>query len=111
MFTSTTRRYPDGTPGTKHVTTNCILEIDEARGHRVRAVPTGPSSRPCPACPCSPSWPAATTTGSPGTPDGWCFAERRYLIDLVGDVSQHMLVPACPTDHASDRPGPRPGDL
>ena len=32
MFTSTTRLYPDGTPGTKHVTTNLILDIDEDAG-------------------------------------------------------------------------------
>ncbi|HEX7444344.1 MAG TPA: nuclear transport factor 2 family protein, partial [Acidimicrobiales bacterium] len=32
MFTSTTRRYPDGTPRTKHVTTNLILEIDDEAG-------------------------------------------------------------------------------
>ena len=33
MFTSTTRRYPDGTPRTKHVTTNLIMEIDDEAGH------------------------------------------------------------------------------
>ena len=26
---ATTRLYPDGTPGTKHVTTNLIIEIDD----------------------------------------------------------------------------------
>ena len=32
LFTSTTRLYPDGTPGTKHVTTNLLLEVDEEAG-------------------------------------------------------------------------------
>ena len=32
MFTSTTRRYPDGTPRTKHVTTNLIVEVDDDAG-------------------------------------------------------------------------------
>ena len=32
LFTATTRLHPDGTPGTKHVTTNLILEIDEDSG-------------------------------------------------------------------------------
>ncbi len=33
LFASTARLYPDGTPWTKHVTTNLILEIDEAADH------------------------------------------------------------------------------
>ncbi len=32
LFTSTTRIHPDGTPGTKHVTTNLILHIDDDDG-------------------------------------------------------------------------------
>jgi len=50
-----------------------------------------------PALRCRPSWPGATTTGS--SRDGsWRFAERRFFIDLVGDVSQHQLVPLPSTD-------------
>ena len=32
MFTGATRRYPNGTPLTKHVTTNLIVEVDLAAG-------------------------------------------------------------------------------
>ena len=32
LYVSTTRIHPDGTPGTKHVTTNLILDIDDDRG-------------------------------------------------------------------------------
>ncbi|HRD99751.1 MAG TPA: nuclear transport factor 2 family protein, partial [Ilumatobacteraceae bacterium] len=31
-YVNVTRRYPDGTPRTKHVTTNPIVEVDEAAG-------------------------------------------------------------------------------
>ena len=64
LFTSTTRLYPDGTPGTKHVTTNLIIDIDDEAMAPPRPGPTGPSSRRCPGCPSSPFWPVATTIGS-----------------------------------------------
>ena len=99
MFTSTTRRYPDGTPGTKHVTTNLILDIDEEAGEAtartywtvLQAVP-GLALQPILAGRYHDRF---TRTG--GT---WHFAERCYLIDLVGDVSHHML--------ANIPPGPAP---
>ena len=36
LYASTTRLHPDGTPGTKHVTTNLILDIDDDGRHGVR---------------------------------------------------------------------------
>ena len=32
LYAATTRIHPDGTPGTKHVTTNLILDIDDEAG-------------------------------------------------------------------------------
>src|SRR5262245_16439756 len=32
MFEASTRRYEDGTPRTKHVTTNAVIEVDDAAG-------------------------------------------------------------------------------
>ena len=97
MFTSTTRRYEDGTPRTKHVTTNCIVEVDEDAGTGTcrsyftvfQAVPALPLQ--------------AIVAGRYHDrfvrEDGsWRFAERRFFIDLVGDVSQHQLVPLPSTD-------------
>jgi SnoaL-like domain len=90
LFASTTRIHPDGTPGTRHVTTNLILDIDDGAGTA--------SARSY--------WTVLqAVTGLPLQPilagryhdqfergdDGWRFAERRYLVDLVGDVSHHMI--------------------
>ncbi len=92
MFTSTTRRYPDGTPRTKHVTTNLIIDADEQAG-------TGT---------CRSYFTVfQQVVGQPLQPviggryhdrfvreDGtWRFAERRFFIDLVGDLSRHLLTP------------------
>ena len=90
MFTSTTRRYPDGTPRTKHVTTNLIVEIDEAAGTATcRSYFT--VLQQVPALPLQPVIAGryhARFVRQAGT---WRFAERRFLIDLVGDLSQHLL--------------------
>jgi hypothetical protein len=90
MFTATTRLYPDGTPGTKHVTTNLILDIDDEAGLAtartywmvLQAVPT---------LPLQPILAGRYHDRFQRIAGSWRFSERRYLIDLVGDVSQHML--------------------
>jgi len=97
MFTSTTRRYPDGTPRTKHVTTNLIVEVDDEVGtatgrsyftvlQAVEGLPLQPV--------------VAGRYHDRFVRDGttWRFAERRFFIDLVGDVSQHQLLPLPSTD-------------
>ena len=77
--------------GTKHVTTNLILEIDEdeGRGDRPLLLDRPPGGRR-PAAPADPGRavprPVRPSRRGPGR-----FAERRYLVDLVGDVSHHML--------------------
>jgi hypothetical protein len=97
MFTSTTRLYPDGTPGTKHVTTNLIVEIDDDAGTAAcRSYFT--VFQAVPALPLQPI--VAGRYHDRFARDGWTwrFAGRRFFIDLVGDVSQHQLVPLPSTD-------------
>jgi len=96
MFTSTTRRYPDGTPRTKHVTTNLIIEIDDDAGSAscrsyftVLQATALLSLQPIVAGRYHDRFVTDGTT--------WRFAERRFFLDLVGDVSQHQLIPLPPT--------------
>ena len=91
MFTGATRRYPNGTPLTKHVTTNLIVEVDLSAGMAVgrsyftvfQAVPG--------------SLPLQPVIGGRyrdrfELADGkWRFAARHMIVDLVGDLSQHLL--------------------
>ena len=97
MFTSPTRRYEDGTPRTKHVTTNCIVDVDEDAG-------TGTCRsyftvlQAVPALPLQPIVAGRYHDRFVREDGAWHFAERRFFIDLVGDVSQHQLVPLPSTD-------------
>jgi len=97
MFTATTRRYPDGTPRTKHVTTNLIVEIDDEVGtatcrsyFTVLQATDTLTLRPIVAGRYHDRF---VTEGT-----SWRFAERRFFLDLVGDVSQHQLIPLPSTD-------------
>jgi hypothetical protein len=90
LFTTTTRLYPDGTPGTKHVTTNLNLEIDEEAG-TATARSYWMVFQAVPGLPLQPILAGRYHDRFERVGGVWRFTERRYLVDLVGDVSQHML--------------------
>ncbi len=81
--------YDDGTPRTKHVTTNLVVEVDEATGTAAarsyytvfQAVP-GLALQPI----------IAGHYDDRFVRDGeaWRFADRYVWSDLVGDVSHHL---------------------
>jgi hypothetical protein len=90
LYESTTRRYEDGTPRTRHVTTNLWIEVDEESGTAMSR-----SSY-------------AVFQQLPGTPlqciligryrdrfelyqGRWRFSQRLFTTDLVGDLSRHLL--------------------
>lgn len=90
MFTSTTRRYPDGTPRTKHVTTNLIIEIDDSAGTATcRSYFT--VLQQVPDLPLQPVIAGRYRDAFVREDGVWRFSERRFLIDLVGDLSRHLL--------------------
>ena len=81
--------YDDGTPRTKHLTTNVAIEIDEPAGKaRSRSYFTVLQAVPDLAL-------QAIVSGRyddrfERREGRWCFAERRVVSDLVGDVSHHL---------------------
>jgi 3-phenylpropionate/cinnamic acid dioxygenase small subunit len=92
MYEGWTRRHEDGTPRTKHVTTNLIIEVDDESG----------------AATCRSYFTVLQQTASlPLQPiiggryhdrfervDGaWRFIHRHMITDLVGDLSQHLFRP------------------
>jgi 3-phenylpropionate/cinnamic acid dioxygenase small subunit len=90
IFRSMVRVYEDGTPRTKHVTTNIQIEVDEALGTATsRSYVT--------------VFQGMDDTGIQPIVAGryrdrferkeqeWRFVERRFVTDLLGDVSRHLL--------------------
>lgn len=87
------RIHPCGTPRTKHVITNAIVEVDDAAGTAtcrsyytvIQQTPDLPLQAIC----------AGRYHDSFIRDEGtWRFATRDYsLLDCIGDLSQHLLLP------------------
>lgn len=90
MYAAATRLYEDGTPKTRHVTTNAIIEVDDEAGtaaarssytvfQRTDVLPLQPII-------------CGHYHDTFQRIDGvWWFETRTMFIDLVGDLSQHLL--------------------
>ena len=85
--------YDDGTPRTKHVTTNLAIEVDEEAGTAVsRSYFTALQALPDMAL--QPIVSGRYHDRFERRDGQWRFVERRVRTDLVGDVSRHLRRPA-----------------
>jgi hypothetical protein len=93
LYEATTRLYPDtGTPKTKHVITNPIVEIDEARGSaECRSQYT--VFQQTDTLPLQPIITGRYHHHFERVEGVWKITAHRFFVDLVGDISQHLLVP------------------
>ncbi len=91
LYTGTTRRYEDGTPRTKHVMTNVIVEVDEDAGTAdsrsyftvLQAVPGALALQPVI---------AGRYRDRFELVDGqWRFAAMHIITELSGELGHHML--------------------
>jgi 3-phenylpropionate/cinnamic acid dioxygenase small subunit len=81
--------YDDGTPRTKHVTTNVAIEVDEEAGTAVsRSYFTALQALPDLAL--QPIVCGRYQDRFERRDGQWRFVERRVRTDLVGDVSRHL---------------------
>jgi len=87
-FETLVRRYPDGTPRTKHVTTNVMVEVDgdSATARSYYTVMQQTDVLPLQPIICGRYHDAFAKTGG-----AWRFTDRLIFSDLVGDLSQHLL--------------------
>ena len=93
MLTDNVIVYDDGTPRTKHVTTNLAVEVDEAAGTAVsRSYFTALQALPDLAL--QPIVSGRYYDRFERRDGQWRFVERRVRTDLVGDVSRHLRDPA-----------------
>jgi 3-phenylpropionate/cinnamic acid dioxygenase small subunit len=94
LYESTTRRYDDGTPRTKHVMTNVVVEEDGAQATArsyftvLQAVPGTLALQPVVA--------GRYHDRFERVDGAWRFQARRILVDLVGDVSAHLSIGLAP---------------
>jgi 3-phenylpropionate/cinnamic acid dioxygenase small subunit len=91
MYRQSTRIYEDtGTPKTKHVTTNVVIEVDEEAG-TAHARSYFTVLQATPELPLQPVI-AGRYRDRFERPEGtWRFAERHMICDLFGDLSHHLL--------------------
>ena len=103
-YRSTVEIYPDGTPRTRHVTTNPIIELDGDVA-RVRSVYTVMQQAPESGMQAIISGRYHDTLKRIG--GRWRFTERCFLVDLVGDLSRHLrfeLPPQTQSDTKEHQP-------
>jgi len=88
-FRSMVRVYDDGTPRTKHVTTNIHIDVDHESGTAVsRSYVT--VLQALPDLPLQPIVAGRYRDVFECRGGIWRFVERRFTTDLVGDVSRHL---------------------
>lgn len=90
MYQAATRLYDDGTPKTRHVTSNAIIEVDEAAGTaRSRSYYT--VFQKTDVLPLQPIICGHYHDTFQKIDGSWWFETRTMFIDLMGDLSQHLL--------------------
>ncbi len=83
-------RRADGTPGTKHVTTNLVIDVDESAGTATsRSYFTILQAAPGPAVAIIVAGRYHDTFGR-GADAAWRFTDRLIFSDLIGDLSRHL---------------------
>lgn len=91
MYGMSTRVYEDtGTPKTKHITTNAIITVDEdARTATCRSYYCVVQATP--ELPLQPIIAGRYHDTFHVVDGAWCFATRTLFVDLMGDLSKHLL--------------------
>jgi ketosteroid isomerase-like protein len=92
LYEATTRIYPEtGTPRTKHQSTNLIVEVDESAGTATaRSYYTVLQQTPSLAL--QPIIAGRYRDEFSRTGGAWHFTRRHIVVDVVGDVSEHLLI-------------------
>jgi len=91
MYEQFTRRYPDnGTPHTRHVTTNVIVEVS-SDGTAATARSSFTVLQRTESLALQPVIVGRYRDELAKGAAGWRFTHRHMYSDLVGDLSQHML--------------------
>ncbi len=88
-LTSVVRTHPDGTWRTRHVTTNAIIDFDD-EGATCRSVYT--LFQQTERLPLQPILTGRYHDRFAEIGGTWRLVERRYFVDLVGDLDDHLTI-------------------
>lgn len=92
LYEATTRRYEDdGTPHTKHLTTNVVVEV-EPGDDRASARSYFTVLQQVDGGPLQPIVSGRYHDSFHRVNGAWCFDVRTMFVDLKGDLSRHLLV-------------------
>ena len=89
QFETLVRRYPDGTPRTKHVTTNVVVDLDGDTATSRCYFTVFQQTDELALAPIIAGRYHDRFERVGGT---WRFADRLIFSDLIGDLSRHLLV-------------------
>jgi SnoaL-like domain len=91
ILDSMVQRYDDGTPRTKHVTTNLIIDADESAGSATaRSYYT--VFQQVQGSPLEPIISGRYHDTFERVDDEWRLTERVIFCDLIGDLSRHLTI-------------------
>jgi hypothetical protein len=94
LYDTWTRRYEDnGTPHTKHVTTNLILDVDDDAGTATCRSYVTVFQGVGDEFPIQPIYSGRYRDRFERVDGEWRFAERHMISDFTGDLSHHLLQP------------------
>ncbi|HEY8523913.1 MAG TPA: nuclear transport factor 2 family protein [Acidimicrobiales bacterium] len=90
--------YPDGTPRTRHLTTNSVIEVNEAAG-TATARSAYVVFQATDALALQPIIAGSYRDRFARDEDGgWYFTERTFGVSLVGKLGEHLAFPVTPAD-------------
>ena len=89
IWESSVRRYADGTPRTKHVTTNVIVDIDPT-GNTARTRSYYTVFQQTDTLALQPIIAGRYHDRFEKAASGWRFSDRMIFVDLVGDLRRHL---------------------
>jgi 3-phenylpropionate/cinnamic acid dioxygenase small subunit len=95
LFAMTTRRYPDhgNTPRTRHLVLNPLVEISAQRTAAARSTfCVVQNTETVPLQPIVVGRYFDAFGRDPDVPAGWYFTERKVEVQMIGDVSAHLMV-------------------
>lgn len=91
LYEDTTRLHEDGTPRTRHVTTNVIVTVDED-GRTAGARSSFTVFQQTEELPLQAIIIGRYHDTFHRVDGAWCFDTRRMVVDLTGDLSHHLRI-------------------